>query len=275
MRTIDWSPKSDEFLKAKEIEIHEIYHQNLANKEIAQQRLLGQHKRIERIKYLNKAIENIGHPIGGRVLEVGAGDGWCSAYMINQFPAINELNIMEVNRPAVEQLIPKSIASVNGDLSKVVTILGSFNNIRFQNEMDFIIAMGALHHSGNLGLTFKSMYQALKPGGWLIAQEPYMLDETPNTFYFERDEEVIQFKNLVGVTNSERSDTFYRLCEYKTAAYHAGFDFQYESFDNSLTIKNVIKKLIGRTLPLNKPRNMVVFCQKPFKRFDLKPITAW
>lgn len=288
MKILDWSPNDDLYLKPGEVEIHNKYHAEIAGV-IDKDAILGARKRIERIDYLKKALELADTQIHGSVLEVGAGDGWCSAYMLMNYP-IDEMYIMEVDRPALDKLIPHTLAQLGVNDEKVKYVLGSFNQIKIESKLDFVIAMGALHHSNNLFQTFRSIYNSLKPGGWVIAQEPFMIDSTKNTYYFNRDEQSINFKGLINIRNDQRTDIFYRACEYQTAALHAGFDYQSFKFnDDDLqkrekplkSIFNFFKTRIKNTNEnssnklVERPKNFVVYAQKPEVNYSKLPTTAW
>ena len=270
----NWLPEDDTFLKKREIEIHNKFHNDLASKKITTERLFETETRKFRIGALEEALLKSNAKVQGNVLELGAGDGWCSAYLLLKH-SISKIYTMEINKSAIEKLIPKVFDVCNIDQSKSTLVLGSFNNIKKNNYFDFVFAMGALHHSGNLYKTFKNIYQSLKPGGWLIAQEPYMHNETNNSFYFKRDVEEINFKNIARVKNNERTDVFYRECEYRVAGFHSGFDY-----NSSRILKPKEKKkisLFNKTIPenLDKPNNLIIYAQKPTNMPERKPITNW
>ncbi len=272
MKFENWTPENDKFLKIKEIEIHNKYHEDIASSEITLATLFETPTRKFRIDALKEAISKVGAPIQGKVLEVGAGDGWCSAYLCRNYN-IDEIFTMEINEAAIHKLIPKVFEVAKVDINKATLILGSFNDIRLKSHFDYVFVMGALHHSSNLYATFKNIYNCLKPGGWLIAQEPYMHNQALNNFYHKREGEEANFKGIAKITNSERTDLFYRECEYRVAGFHAGFDYQ-----SQRVLKPAEKsqlKWYRKIIPENidKPNNLIVFAQKPMN--DQKPVTSW
>lgn len=274
MEILDWTPKSDLTLKSKEIEIHNTYHSDLAKKGLKFEELFETKTRKMRIKALRRAIELAQIKVEGEVLDVGAGDGWCSAYLLKNFPNISRAYAMEINDAAVNDLIPQTILTGGGDLSKAVAVKGSFNDIKLKNHFSVVTAMGALHHSANLGQTFKNIFDALKPGGWLLAQEPYMINSTPNSFYENRNREEVNFKGLLNISNSERTDVFYRECEYMVAGYHAGFNFNFEFVPKNYSKGGLFKKPEA-IISEDKPNNMIIYAQKPTDASDSPPLTAW
>ena len=274
MKIVDWSPDEDQFLKKKEIEIHEQYHAHLAQKNLSKKDIFQLPQRKLRINTLNKALRLSGEgQLHGEVLEVGAGDGWCSAHILLNHPKVENMYTMEINKPAVESLIPKVLETVGADTNKSTLVKGSFNDIKLENHFDFVIAMGAIHHSSNLYQTLSTIYRSLKPGGWFIAQEPYMNNNTRNDYYITRENETVDFKGLLSVKNNERTDLFYRECEYRTAALHAGFDFNYRDASRDMNLwKRWLKDKIKGRIHIG---NMVIFAQKPKKEVPLPLPTAW
>jgi len=273
MKILDWNPGKDTLLKGKEIEVHEIYHSHLASQELTKAKILKNSKRRMRARSLEKALRKIGKPLNGKVLELGAGDGWCSAYMLSKYYAqLSEMHTMEINPAAINQLIPKVFDIVGVNTEKSTLIHGSFNNIQLENYYDYVIVMGAIHHSSNLYRTFMEIQKALKPGGWLIAQEPYMLDDTMNSFYTNRQNKVDNFKGLTEVRNGDRSDIFFRSCEYRAAAFHAGFDYQTFGIPD-LSLWYFKRALLGQNV--GRPKNMTIYAQKPLTGLQLPTPTGW
>ena len=223
MKLENWNPEGDQYLKAGERELHKFLHTKRAEKVESWESILGNKQR--RWQPLQAAAERSGG-ISGRMLEVGAGDGWCSAGILRHYPGVTSAHIMEIDEAAVGTLIPRTLEAFEVADRDITLVLGSFNNIPHRDYYDVVVAMGALHHSENLFLTLRSLWLALKPGGRLLSQEPAMADTTPNDFYSSRNEKVATFQEGIEIRNEERSDNFYRRCEYLTALYHAGFDVE-------------------------------------------------
>lgn len=273
MKKVDWNPSQDNFLKAKEIEIHYQYHNNLVNQDLTVDKILHSSNRKFRSNALEYALKKISSTLTGKVLEVGAGDGWCSAYMLKNHSGIESMYTMEINRAAIDELIPKVLNIVGVDSSKSVLVHGSYNTIPVENHFDFIVAMGAIHHSSNLYLTLKNIYKALKPGGWLIAQEPFMPNTTRNDYYYQRNAKVVNFKGILEVKNEERSDIMYRECEYRTAAFHVGFDYESKELTNT-NIKKMVSKVVKKS-DIKRPNNLVLYAQKPLVQSEKLVVTNW
>ncbi len=271
MEKIEWSPENDSSIKEKEFQIHEEYHKSLVQKYKNESQVFSSFRSF-RIRCLEYANSEIG-PIKGDVLEIGAGDGWCSAYMLKNYQ-INSMYTMEITKAAINELIPHvySLCGVNTD--NTTLIRGSFNQIDYDSKFDFIIGMGAIHHSENLQLTFDNIYKALKPGGVFIAQEPAMIDETQNDFYNNRNQQETVFKKLFKVKNEERSDIFYRRCEYLTAAYHSGFNLKIKwLFPSNRGFKRVFG--IDPKLNTDKANNLLIMAKKPLDSVDANSVSRW
>ena len=146
-------------------------------------------------------------------------------------------------------------------------VLGSFNSIPLVEKFDFVLAFGALHHSSNLQKTLDECFKALKPGGHLIAQEPYSSDETPNSFFVEMKNKKINVQGLIEIKNKLRDDNFYRKCEYLTASYHAGFDNLI--FKKLSDIKSQFSKFFNSKL---NPTNNALLILNKSKTIDTKEI---
>lgn len=221
MTYINWNPEKDPYLKKGEVEIHSLLHNKQSSNTVLQSDLKSRHR--WRAIALDLAIEAIGSEWSGKILDIGCGTGWSSAFLATK-PKVECIYAMECNLPAVTKLIPKMFDIFDISKDKYKIVLGSFNKIPVKNEFDFIVSMGALHHSANLYHTFTECYKALKPGGWVIASEPVSPNYTTNKEFMNRYNGKKNFRNMIELREDERDDHFYRLCEWETAAYHAGFD---------------------------------------------------
>lgn len=239
-KILDWGVKSDKKTKQPEIEIHEIIHSEKSKRNLI--------RNNNRIKSLIKSEKILKKKISGVVLEVGAGNGYASVFLSLNRP-IDKIYCSEVTISGVNKLIRKNFKENNVDIDKYELVHGSFNKIPLKNNFDFVIALGALHHSSDLRRTLDELNSCLKEGGVLIAQEPFTNDFTKNDFFIERSNKEHNVQGIVKIKNKERDDNFFRKCEYLTAAHHSGFEIIY--FDE---IKQSLK---GRIRILFKEKSIV------------------
>lgn len=273
----NWSPEDDKFLKKGEIDLHQFLHARRSESSPTSESILK--TKEFRWQCLQDAIGKSGG-VSGRILEVGAGDGWCSAAVLAHYP-VREACIVEIDDAAVTGLIPSTLEAFGVTDREITLAKGSFNRIPKEGYFDFAFAMGALHHSSNLYATFRSLYLALRPGGVLFSQEPCMADSTPNSFYTDRDAQTTAFQEGIEIVNRDRSDTFFRECEYRTAALHAGFDVTMNRVFRPEPKMGVVQKLRAGFsskppgVEADKPYNVFISARKPAGRGTVVPLTAW
>ena len=216
MKLLQW--EIDDSVKQEEIRIHDL----LAKKRAKEQtNPLNRNKSDLRVQLLDTA-----HASGilrGKMLDIGAGTGWVSMYTLKH-KYVDEAWSLESSPVAAHKLIPNSLINLFGENVPAVSVLGSFNIIEKKEYFDCVTAMGALHHSENLLLTLKECATALKPGGWIIANEACTPDDTPNSYFLEGGEKMKDFWGVANIKEKDRSDHFFRRCEWLTASYHAGLE---------------------------------------------------
>lgn len=175
---------------------------------------------------LNKFMLFLGRPVYGKVLEIGAGTAWCSA-VLSFAPEVTHIHALDYDPYAVSELMPQVFKRFQANTEKITRILGSFNVIKEKESYDFIISMGALHHSENLTSTLKAAYDSLKPGGYLFASEPCEYNNFSQKNQKQKEEKIdpkSQEKYGKITQHKDNSDHYYRICEFEAAAFHVGFD---------------------------------------------------
>ena len=183
-----------------------------------------------RISVFAEVEPRIGTEISGTILDVGSGSGYASIWLAKH-RGIEKAYAMEDSEAAVNTLLPKNILH-HGVQEKVEPLRGSFDSIPFQQSIDFVVAFGAIHHSKCLYSTMRSIGNSLKVGGYLIAQEPVMPNDTTNQQYREKYDLVEEMHGL-RIRNGDRDDHFFREAEYIAAASFAGLDLiSYTDFDS-------------------------------------------
>tara|TARA_Y100000593_G_scaffold45669_2_gene86832 strand:- start:3531 stop:4292 length:762 start_codon:yes stop_codon:yes gene_type:complete len=239
---INWKPEEDQYLRSGERLLHEQIHDiKYSNNEFKHH--------PDRLKYLRLGEEMAGQTISGTVLDIGCGNGYSSVH-ICKTRDIEQIHTMECDVPAVDKLIRANFNNNNIPEELYELILGSFNKIPNKEYYDFVISLGAIHHSSNLLVTMREIYGCLKPGGFFIAHEPYLADTTQNSVYVEKSREFKKVQGLIEIQESERDDHFFRKCEYMTAFYHSGFIVNVNDVKSKGEINNAVMVL---KKPLEKP----------------------
>ena len=260
---LNLQPRDDTYTKKGEILLHEKIHLEKLNKGIFS-------SNYKRINYLKKAESIIGMKIEGSVLEIGAGNGYMSIYIVKN-REIDCVYVLECTINGVDKLIRKNFETNKINEQKYELVLGSFNSIPLKDKFDFVISFGAIHHSSNLQKTLDEIFKTLKPGGYMIAQEPFSNDKTQNSFFVKMKNKIVNVQGLVKIKNSSRDDNFFRKCEYLTASYHAGFEkvifkkiFNFKT--KILTSLNFLKN------PIN---NCIIILKKSEFSTQEKPPNRW
>lgn len=227
---INWNPKQDPLTKKGEIALHEKIHKIKFER--------GDFtSRPDRISFVERAESLVGDTIKGNVLDIGCGNGYASVYFAKNRDC--KMYSMECDVSAVDLLVRENYKRNGIDQSKYELVLGSFNQIPLKNHFEWVISLGAIHHSGNLIATMESIYSCLSPGGYFIAHEPYMDSFTPNSLYVKKEGNIKNVQGIVEIKESERDDHFFRHCEYLTSFHHSGFDvIKFEEVKDEGDIKN-------------------------------------
>ena len=223
-------------LRAKVAE--NFYHQIIQSPKDAQA-FVSNGRNFWRRESLEKFKMFIGSDIHGRVAEIGAGVGWYSA-LLSKIERVEEVYALDYDEFSVKELIPKAVANLDGDPSKIKLTVGSYNKMQCpDNYFDFVFSVGAIHHSENLQDTFSECFRVLKPGGYLLALEHCHPNSYTNSARANDDNEMISVeraKMLYGdadlkIMAKDNSDHNYRLCEFQSASYQVGFDIFPYIFD--------------------------------------------
>lgn len=113
-----------------------------------------------------------------RVLDMGAGTGWLSAYL-SGFDCIERIHTLDSSKYFLSVMAPAIIGKMNGKIEKIELIEGLFSPILFESEtIDVVVASSSLHHAENLPETLSEIHRVLKRNGRLI-----ILNETPESWW--------------------------------------------------------------------------------------------
>ena len=106
--------------------------------------------------------------------------GWCSS-LLSTVDEVDKVYCLDYDPVSVQMLMPVVQKVIGANSSKIERVIGSFNSMPLEEEIDSVISIGALHHSEHLYASLQSCFKALKPGGWLFASEPVYFDNETNT----------------------------------------------------------------------------------------------
>ena len=98
------------------------------------------------------------------MLEVGCGAGFSAAYLAGYYGAYVGIDYAEPFIAYARQ--HQQGPGVTFEVSNVKTY-------RSSRRFDVVFMIGVLHHIDNLAETLPAMLTLLKPGGWLVANEPH------------------------------------------------------------------------------------------------------
>ena len=105
-------------------------------------------------------------PPPARVLDLGCGTGWTSAFIAKRgysvvgqdiAPGMIDLAKRNKQRHGVEQL---------------EFVVSDYESLRFESEFDGAVFYDSLHHADDEAAALVSAWRALKPGGVLVTHEP-------------------------------------------------------------------------------------------------------
>jgi len=113
-------------------------------------------------KYANDIIAKYGYGVNGRVLEIGSNDG----YLLEQFKKqMCEVVGVEPSKYLVIEHEDKGVPVVNNFFSTDLVKLHAW-----ENKFDIVCANNVLAHIPDTLTVIKGVFQALRPGGILVAE---------------------------------------------------------------------------------------------------------
>jgi ubiquinone/menaquinone biosynthesis C-methylase UbiE len=99
----------------------------------------------------------------GDVLEVGCGAGYSSEYLNGFFSSFTGIDYSQ-------QLIDFANGKFGNGRSRFE--VANVKDFRPDREFDMIFMIGVLHHLDDISLCMRRMVEILRPGGWIVVNEP-------------------------------------------------------------------------------------------------------
>jgi|JI10StandDraft_1071094.scaffolds.fasta_scaffold238140_2 SAM-dependent methyltransferase len=103
-------------------------------------------------------------PAPARILDLGCGSGWTSAFYARAGYEVVGVDIA-----------PEAIDAAQKEFASLKTLsfkTGDYDELLYENEFDAVIFFDSLHHAEDENIALAAAYRALKPGGRLVACEP-------------------------------------------------------------------------------------------------------
>ncbi len=191
----------------------------------------------------------------GYGVELGSGTGAFASMFCKLNPSVKKIFAVEICDRFPKTIIPEVSKKVlNTNFNKVLPILGSFNNLMIKNnELDFIIEMGSLHHSNNLSKSFSEISRTLKSKGKLLAFDrchsntlsdekvKEMLDlEYDNNFLVSHG-----YPSNIKLTRRQNGEHEYRLFEWRKASEDAGMKLVRIFSTKKINLKRFVKGILS------------------------------
>ena len=112
-------------------------------------------------------------PVGGQVLEIGAGTFWLSSYL-STFDAVKAVVGVELSRERPIAFRDLTAELFGARREKITYAIGDMHRIaRPDKTFDLVVCDATLHHADNLITVLREAWRVLKPGGWFVAfREP-------------------------------------------------------------------------------------------------------
>jgi len=109
-------------------------------------------------------------------LEIGAGSGYASA-ALSRRSGVERVYVHDQSPELAAEVMPRMFDVSRADAGKLVRVVGDFERFELPDgELDFVLAIAALHHADDLGATVREIERVLRPGGFVLVLDRYQPD---------------------------------------------------------------------------------------------------
>jgi len=119
--------------------------------------------RVARKHRLDQTLRTVPIPPAARLLEVGCGAGFSAEYLRGRYSHFCGVDYSE-------QLIAYARAHFAGPYTRFEAV--NLKDFRDEQGFDLVFMIGVLHHVDEVELAMRQLVALLKPGGWLVVNEP-------------------------------------------------------------------------------------------------------
>lgn len=189
-------------------------------------------------KFLKKD-KDIWKYFSGIGIDLGGGIGLVSS-VIAKNNNVKKIYCLDVVKNAVKKCQPIFIKKILGKkYKKVISVLGSFNNLEIKNlSIDFCIAWDAMHHSNNISKTLSEVKRVLKNNGIFI-----IIDRAHNN-----STSIKEIKRMENIIYSKKflEDNMYPPTKILTRKMNGEREYRYSDWQKFFKSSNfkVIKSIV-------------------------------
>lgn len=192
---------------------------------------------------LHLALEHAN--IKGKILDLAAGTCWTSAE-ISKFENVECIDAIEFSYHRINELAPKTIESLGGNKDKINRVLGSFYDIKRNNEnYDVIILSQAYHHAQFPLKLFHECDRVLKKGGYILIIGEHVI--TKKTIFRRLIKNLLKAKFHFNLFNE-----FYNHNDPLGDHFYTAHDYQFTFYAYGYTYEVVKSNLTGSTIFIGK-----------------------
>lgn len=179
------------------------------------------------------------------IADLASGIGWTSA-LLSKLSNVAEIYSVEISEHRLNDLFIESIKMMQGDENKIHRCLGSFYDLKFEdNSLDIVFLSQAFHHADRPLNLLVECDRVLKPGGSLIIIGEH---------YFS------YFKILKGFVRSMFQGKFHTRFHYLFPTDHDLGDHYYSNSDYDFMFRSMGLKT---SVKIAKTGKAMYMCSKP------------